>query len=68
MLLLVGPRRIDVPWRVGSRAGAAVGLLVVAATTEGAVGAASAFGAVVAAFSAGAAAVGDPWGARQHRQ
>ncbi len=68
MLLLVGPRRLEVPWRVGSRAGAAAALLVVAATTDGAVGAVAAFGALYATFAAGAAAVGDPWGAKHHRQ
>ena len=68
MVLLVGPRRIDLPWRVGSRAGVAVGLLVLAAATDGVVGAAAAFGAVYAGFSAAASAVGDPWGAKQHRQ
>jgi hypothetical protein len=74
MLLLVGPPRRDrperwrVPWRAGSRAGAATTLLVVAATTHGLPGAIAAVGALYFGAWAGASVVDNPRGMKDHRQ
>jgi hypothetical protein len=74
-LLLVGPRprrprpeRWRVPWRTGSRVGLAAGLLVVAATTDGLPGAVAAIGALYSGAWAGASAVDNSRGLKDHQQ